>query len=74
MEEQKDNNKIHEIFWVELRETNSGHQILSAMIKGQHWKGFLENKEMKNSKGETWTKKEALMKPCTWEACKVCHP
>ena len=66
MEKQKDN-KNHEISWIELRETNSDHQILSAMIKGQHWKGFLESKEMKNGKGETRTKKKALMKPCNWE-------
>ena len=61
-------------FWIELKETQSGHQILSAMIEGKHWRGFLEMRESKREDGTTYTYKSANMRPCTWENCKVCKP
>ena len=63
-----------ENFWIELKETQSGHQILSTIIGGKHWRGFLETREGKRENGEVYTYKSANMQPCTWENCKVCKP
>jgi len=61
-------------FWIELRETQSGHQILSATIQGKHWKGFLEERQGTKTDGSNYAYKSAQMKPCTWEKCQICHP
>ena len=46
-------------FWNELKETQSGHQILQATIEGKHWRGFLETREGKRENGEVYTFKSA---------------
>lgn len=61
-------------FWIELKETQSGHQILSCQIGGKHWRGFLEVREGKKENGETYAFKSANMRPCNWERCQICHP
>ena len=61
-------------FWIELKETQSGHQILSCQIEGKHWRGFLEVREGKREDGEIYTYKSAQMRQCTWENCRVCKP
>jgi len=61
-------------FWIELKETQSGHQILNTTINGQHWQGFLEVREGKRENGETYSYKSANMKTCSWERCQICHP
>lgn len=53
-----------ENFWIELKETQSGHQILQATIEGQHWRGFLETRAGKRENGEVYTFKSAQMRPC----------
>jgi len=63
-----------ENFWIELKETQSGHQILSCQIEGQHWRGFLETREGKRENGEVYPFKSANMRPCSWENCKICKP
>ena len=66
--------ELKENFWIELKETQSGHQILTTTINGKHWRGFLETREGKRENGETYTYKSANMRPCNWEKCQVCHP
>ena len=55
--------ELKENFWIELKETQSGHQILTTTINGKHWRGFLETREGKRENGETYTYKSANMRP-----------
>ena len=61
-------------FWIELKETSQGHQVLSATIKGEHYTGFLTTKTSKRDDGSTFTATTALMKICVWDKCQLCHP
>lgn len=61
-------------FWIELKETQSGHQILNTTLEGQHWKGFLEARTGQREDGTPYSYKSANMRPCTWEKCQICHP
>jgi len=63
-----------ENFWIELKETNSGYQILNCQVYGKHYSGFLNQKEQKREDGSTFLSKSANMRPCSYDKCNICHP